>query len=81
MPAARADALVEYKALFAAEKVVKPVPPYPEATGVPCQIPLVTIVEPPKSRLLVPQFTSLGIKPARTQYPATVVLASRINSV
>ena len=62
VPAARAPALVDYKALLAATNVVSPVPPYPEAIVPPCQVPLDTTVVA-KSSVLVPQLTAEGVRP------------------
>ena len=59
VPAARAEALVEYSALFAPANVVKPVPPYPDWIVPPCHVPPEITVDP-SAKALVPQVTASG---------------------
>ena len=75
VPAAKAPADVEYRALLAAAKVVSPVPPYAEVIVPPFQVPLDTTVEA-KSRVLVPQLTADGVKPYAIHVPAVVMFES-----
>ena len=75
VPAVSVVAPVEYTALLAAEKVVRPVPPYAPVIVPPFQVPPVTTVVDKRS-VFVPQSTSDGTWPYAIHVPATVALLS-----
>jgi hypothetical protein len=75
VPAARAEALVEYSALLAEANVVRPVPPYPDVIVPPFHVPPVITVDP-NARELVPQVTFSGMYACTSHVPPVVELSS-----
>jgi hypothetical protein len=75
VPAARAEALVEYNALLAAVNVVRPVPPYPDEMVPPFHVPLVRVAVP-KSAVEVLKLYDAGRSAYLPHEPADVEMLS-----